>query len=140
MCIFAPDRIAACRIGLFWFIAKDRNLARFAEVSRPWSSVPTVAGKKALDQEHADVWSIVQKLDHKLQRYPGDYFPRGRLIWLEDRDRWELMVDQKLNRGAFVAHIAIAWKTPLRRLVVNVDSEYRSLACVGVPKQIEGSL
>lgn len=139
MRIFAPDRIAACRIGLFWFIAKDRNPARFAGVSRPWSSVPTVAGKKALDQEHADVWSIVQKLDHKLQRYPGDYFPRGRLIWLEDGDRWQLLVDQKLNRGAYVAHIAIAWKTPLRRLVVNVDSEYRSFACVGFPERVEGS-
>jgi hypothetical protein len=136
----APDRIAAPRIGLFWFIAKDRNLARFAGVSRPWSSVPTVAGKKALDQEHADVWPIVQKLDHKLQRYPGDYFPRGRLIWSEDGDRWLLLVDQKLNRGVYVAHIAITWKTPLRRLVVKVDSEYRSFACVGFPEQVEGSL
>jgi hypothetical protein len=50
------------------------------------------------------------------------------------------MVDQKLNRGAYVAHIAIAWKTLLRRLVVNVDSEYRSLACVGFPEQVEDGL
>jgi hypothetical protein len=68
----------------------------------------TVAGKKALDQDHADFWPIVQKLDHKLQRYPGDYFPRGRLIWLEDGDRWQLFVDQKLKRGACVVHIAFA--------------------------------
>ena len=140
MRIFASDRIAACRIGLFWFIAKDRNPARFAGVSRPWSSVPTVAGTKAFDQEHADVWPIVQKLDCKLQRYPGDYFHRGRLIWLEEVDRWQLLVDQKLNRGAYIVHIAIAWKTPLRRLVVNVDPDYRSLACVGFPEQVEGSL
>jgi hypothetical protein len=113
MRVFAPDRIAASRIGLFWFVAKDRNPARFAGVSRPWSSLPTVAGKKVLVQDHADVWPIVRKLDHWLQRYPDDYFPRGRLIWLEDGDRWQLLVDQKLNRGAYVAHVALAWKTPL---------------------------
>jgi hypothetical protein len=98
-----------------------------------------VAGKKALDQEHADVWSIVQKLDHNLQRYPGGYFPRGRLIWLEDGDRWQLLVDQKPNRRAYVAHIAVAWKTPLRGMVVNTDSQYRSSACVGFPEQDKGS-
>lgn len=136
MRILAPDRMAARRIGLFWFIAKDRNPARFAGASRSWSSVPTVAGKKVLDQEHADVWSIVQKLDHRLRRYPSDYFPRGRLIWREDGDRWQLLVDQKLNRGAYVAHIAIAWKAPLSRLVVNVDPDYRSVACVGFPEQV----
>jgi hypothetical protein len=140
MNVFTPDRIAASRIGLFWFIAKDRNPARFAGVSRQWSCVPTVAGKKVLDQGHADVWPIVQKLDHKLQRYPDDYFPRGRLIWLEGGDRWQLFVDQKLKRGAYVAHIAIAWKTPLERLVVSVDSQYRSLACVGSPERGESSL
>jgi hypothetical protein len=140
MDILAPDHLAASRIGLFWFIAKDRNPARFAGVSRPWSSVPTVAGKKSLDQDHADVWPIVQKLDQKLQQYPGDYFPRGRLIWSEDDNRWQLFVDQKLKRGAYVAHIAIAWKTPLKRLVVNVDSQYRSSACVGFPEQGEGRL
>jgi hypothetical protein len=86
MRVFAPDRIAASRIGVFWFIAKDRNPARFAGVSRPWS-LPTVACKKVLDQDHADVLPFVQKLDHRLQRHPDDYFPRGRLIWLEDGDR-----------------------------------------------------
>jgi hypothetical protein len=102
MHVFTPDRIAARRIGVFWFIAKDRNPARFAGVSRPWSSVPTIAGKKVLDQDHADVWPIVQKLGHKLQPYPDDYFPRGRLTWLEDGDRWQLFVDQKLKRGCTV--------------------------------------
>jgi hypothetical protein len=98
MHVFAPDRIAASRIGLFWFIAKDRNPARFAGVSRKWSSVPTVAGKKVLDQDHANVWPIVQKLDHHLQRYPYDYFPRGRLIWLEDGDRWQLKARHSRTR------------------------------------------
>lgn len=133
MHVLSHDRIAAPKVGLFWFIAKDRNPARFAGVSRPWSSVLTAKGRKALDRGHADAWSLVQKLDHKLQRYPGDYFPHGRLVWLEDGDRWQLLVDRKLNRGVYIAHIAMTWKPPLGRLVVNVDPNYRSLACVGFP-------
>jgi hypothetical protein len=65
------------RLGLFWFIAKDRGPSRFASLSRPFSGVSEVAGFKTLDEGHVDIWPTVQRLDQSLADYEYDYFPRG---------------------------------------------------------------
>jgi hypothetical protein len=67
------------RVGLFWFIAKDRRPSRFASISRPFSHVAEVAGFKTLDEGHVDVWPMVQRFDETLADYDYDYFPRGRV-------------------------------------------------------------
>ena len=121
------------RVGLFWFIAKDRNLSRFASISRPFSRVAEVAGFKTLDEGHVDVWPTVQRLDGTLADYDYDYFPRGRVNWRKEDDRWLLVLDPKLNRGTFIEYIVLAWKIPRKRLLVLTDAHYRSLARVGLP-------
>ncbi len=75
------------RLGLFWFIGKDRNPSRFASLSRPFSQVSEVAGFKTLDEGHVDIWSTVQRLDQTLIAYDYDYFPRGRVNWRKVDDR-----------------------------------------------------
>ena len=74
------------RLGLFWFIAKDRNHSRFASISRPFSRVAEVAGFKTLDEGHVDVWPTLQRLDQSLADYDYDYFPRGRVNWRREDD------------------------------------------------------
>ena len=99
-------------MGLFWFIAKDRNPSRFAALSRPFSQVSEVGGFKTLDEGHVDVWPTVQRLDQTLMDYDYDYFPRGRVNWREEDDRWFLVLDPMLNRSPFIAYIVLAWKIP----------------------------
>ena len=124
------------RLGLFWFIAKgDRRPSRFTSISRPFSRIPEVAGFKTLDEGHVDVWPTVQRLDHTLVDYEYDYFPRGRANWRKEDDRWLLVLDPKLNRSPFIAHIVRAWKIPTNRLLVLTDAHYRSLGRVGPPQQ-----
>jgi hypothetical protein len=123
------------RLGLFWFIAKDRSLSRFSSISRPFSGVAEVAGFKTLDEGHVDVWPTVQRLDQTLLDYDYDYFPRGRVNWRKEDDRWLLVLDPKLNRSPFITHIVLAWKIPRDRLLVLTDAHYRSLARVGPPQQ-----
>ena len=97
-------------MGLFWFIAKDRNPSRFVSISRPFSEVAEVAGFKTLDEGHVDVRPTVQRLDHTLADYDYDYFPRGRMNWRKEDDRRLLVFDSKLNRGTFIAYIVRAWE------------------------------
>ena len=86
------------RLGLFWFIAKDRSPSRFASLSRPFSGVSEVAGFKTLDEGHVDIWPTVQRLDQILMDYDYDYFPRGRVNWRKEDDRWLLVLDPKQSQ------------------------------------------
>jgi hypothetical protein len=125
------------RIGLFWFIAQDRRPSRFASISRPFSKVPEVAGFKTLDEGHVDVWLTLQRVDRTLADYEYDYFPRGRVNWRKEDDKWLLVLDRKLNRSPFIDHIVLAWKIPETRLLVLTDAHYSSLTRVGTPRSPE---
>jgi hypothetical protein len=122
------------RLGLFWFIAQDRNTSRLASCSRPFSRVSEVAGFKTLEEGHVDIWPAVQRLDQTLMDYDYDYFPRGRVNWRREDDRWLLVLDPKLNRAPFITHVVTAWKIPRNRLLVLTDAHYRSMARVGPPQ------
>ncbi len=122
------------RLGLFWFIAEDRNRSQFASISRPFSQVAEVAGFKTLDEGHVDVWPALQRLNQSLADYDYDYFPRGRVNWRKEDDRW--LLDAKLNRTPFIAYIVQAWNIPRNRLLVLTDAHYRSLARVGPPSSL----
>jgi hypothetical protein len=122
------------RLGLFWFIAQDRKPSRFTSCSRPLSQVSEVAGFKTLDEGHVDIWPTIQRLDPTLLNYDYDYFPRGRMNWRKEDDRWLLVLDRKLSRAPFVTHIVNAWKIPPDRLLILHDAHYRSIARVGPPQ------
>ena len=77
-----------------------------------------VAGFKTLDEGHVDVWPTVQRLDQTVVHYEYDYFPRGRVNWRKEDDKWLLVLDPKLNRSPFITYIVLAWKIPRTRLIV----------------------
>ena len=81
-----------------------------------------------------DIWPTVQRLDQTLTDYDYDYFPRGRVNWRKEDDRWLLVLDPKLNRAPFIAHIVTTWKIPRNRLLVLTDAHYRSMARVRRPR------
>ena len=122
------------RVGLFWFIAQDREPSRFASCSRPFSQVSEVAGFKTINEGHVDVWQTLQRLDQSLADCDYDYFPRGRVNWRKKDDRWLLVLDPKLKRAPFITHIVTTWKIPRNRLLVLTDAHYRSTARVGPPQ------
>jgi hypothetical protein len=121
------------RLGLFWFIAKNRNASRFAAVSRPLVEVPEIGDFQKLNESHTDTWSEVQRLDSSLKQYEFDFFPRGRVDFFRPGRRWILSLDSKLQRGAFVAHIVLQWGIPPGHLTVKVARDYQSIASVGPP-------
>lgn len=121
------------RVGIFWFCAEGRKPARLVGISRSWSGTPVIRGTKKLDLDHENGWTYVQRLNPALAPFGFDHFPRGRLEWQEHSDQWRLYVDQKLKRGAFVVTVLRAWKPPRAHLVVVPETQYRSVANIGIP-------
>ena len=77
-----------------------------------FSRVPNLQASITLTIVMVDVWPTIQRLDGTLADYDYDYFPRGRVNWRKEDDRWLLVLDSKLNRATFIAYIVLAWKIP----------------------------
>jgi hypothetical protein len=121
------------RVGVFLFIAKNRNPSRFACFTSKLEIIPEFKGIKAIPQTHAQAWLEIQRIDQSLSSYAYDYFPRGRLEFFVPGRRWLLFLDPELNRGAFVAYLVVKWQLNSGHLTVKTDTAYASKACVGSP-------
>ena len=130
---FSCRSLSLARVGLFWFIAKDRNPSRFASVSRALVDVPRSENFHRLDATHTKTWPDLRRLDPALEPYDFDYFPRGSVEYLALDDQWLLNVDPTLRRGAFVAYVVVQWNIPPPRLIIRVAHDYQSIARVGPP-------
>jgi hypothetical protein len=119
------------RLGLFWFVATDRKASRFASLSRSFNEVAEIGGFKTLDEGHVDVWLKLKRLHQALVPYEYEHFPRGRVNWRKEDDKWILLLDPKLNSDPFIAHVTNTWSLPRNRLLVLTDAHYRSVAHVG---------
>lgn len=129
------------RLGLFWFLAKDRNPSRFAALSCLLSNLDQTEAVRRFGTTHEQAWPDIRRLDQSVEKYGFDFFPRGHIEFSTAQDRWCLVLDPKLNRGAFVAHIVIEFNIPREHLLVRWSHEYRSVACVGrryeVPRRVD---
>lgn len=85
------------RLGLFWFIPSNGKY-RFASKSLPLSEVEAVSGIKTLEDGHPSVWKEVVRLDRSLRHYEYEFFPRGRVNWIEDDNRFLIVADSLILR------------------------------------------
>lgn len=85
------------RLGVFWFIPwKDRH--RFAAKSLPHDQVANIGGIKTFPESHEEVWSEIARIDGHLGSFEYEYFPRGRVNWIEERDQFLLLADRQILR------------------------------------------
>lgn len=126
----------APRIGIFWFVAETPESSRFLSFSRPWHEVHEIAGFKTLDEGHVDVWPSFQRQHGFLRVYEYEAFPRGRVNWSADGDRWLLLLDPKLKGQSFTSLIVKEWNLPIDRLTIMTDPHYRSSQQVGPPLEM----
>jgi hypothetical protein len=62
-------------------MARTGISSRFVSSSRPFSRIQEAAGFKTLEEGHADIWPIVQRLNSSVADFEYDHFPRGRVNW-----------------------------------------------------------
>lgn len=112
------------RLGLFWFVGTSDDY-RFVGLSKDAEDVPTIGGFKTLDEGHVDVWEDVVRKTPELSRYGYEFFPRGRVNWAADDDRYILLADRRILALRLHLEVVDVWHLPKDRLLVLSDPHYR---------------
>ena len=115
--------------GLFWFVARDRNLSHFV---RCITTGAPGSGRRPEAVEMA-AWQLVQLVCPHLRAYAFDFFPRGMVRRCERRGLWIVELDPKLARGPFIAHLVLSWPLNPTQIAVVANRSYASAARVGSP-------
>ena len=113
---------ASPRLGLFWVAPDPRGTWDVRGRSSPFVEVLEIGGFRTLDEGHVDVWP---RLGGHLDPDYGAY-PRGRVNWRAEDDRFLLLHDPVLARGDWIARIVERFAMPLDRTLIMTDAHYRS--------------
>jgi hypothetical protein len=114
------------RIGLFWGLPGAGSRPRLVGLSRRVSEVSEIGGFRTLEEGHVDIWPRITRRWPNLRGVPYEYFPRGRVNWRADDDRFLLLLDRKLTTEEFISILVSRWHLPRARLIVLSDPHYRS--------------
>jgi len=95
-------------------------------LSRPVSAVPEIGGFKTLDEGHVDVWPRITRRWPNLLGLPYEHFPRGRVNWRAEDDRFLLLMDRMIMTEEFISLVVSRWKLPRPRVIILADPHYKS--------------
>lgn len=109
-------------LGLFWVAPDPAGAWDILAVSRPASDVAEHGGFRTLDLGHAEAWP---RLRGSLARDYGDY-PRGRVNWRAEDDRFLLLLDAVLLSLGWRDGIARRFALPAEATLTLTDPHYRS--------------
>ena len=112
------------RVGLFWGLAAPDGW-RFVGLSSPLSKVDVEGGFRTHPSGHVDVWPKVLRRHAELRGLGYEAMPRGRVNWVEDGDRFLLLLDRRLHQPAFINKVMKRWRLPAKHVVVMTDPHYR---------------
>jgi hypothetical protein len=114
------------RIGLFWGLPTRGRHSQLIGLSRPISSVPEIGGFKTLDEGHVDVWPRITQRRPDLLGLPYEHFPRGRVNWRAEDDRFLLLMDRMIMTEEFISFLVSRWNLPWPRVIILADPHYKS--------------
>jgi hypothetical protein len=109
-------------LGLFWFTPDVLGGWAIRSLARPVEAVPLIGGFRTLNDGHAEVW---RRFRGHLSLDYGDY-PRGRVNWREEDQRYLLLLDPVLLRQGGRAAVLSHFWLPESGTLVLTDAHYRS--------------
>jgi hypothetical protein len=110
------------RIGLFWVAPDSHGAWVIHDIARSAPEVPLIGGFRTHEVGHAQAWP---RLRGSLSREYGDY-PRGRVNWRAEDERYLLLLDPVLCRDGWRERIMHRFYLPEAETLVMTDSHYRS--------------
>ena len=126
----APDTHAAStgipRLGLFWALPLSGDFWDIVAVSCPFAEVPQIGGFRTLEAGHVALWSRIRR--ETGPEVVGEYedYPRGRVNWREEDQRFLLLLDPTLRRPSWVARVMACFNLPVANTLVMTDPHYRA--------------
>ncbi|HEX4197077.1 MAG TPA: hypothetical protein VHZ26_06510 [Caulobacteraceae bacterium] len=113
------------KIGLFWGLV-DKGGWKFVGISSPLSRLEAVGGFRTHPRGHVDVWPRIVRRRPELRGLGYEAMPRGRVNWVEEGDRFLLLLDPRLRTPAFIAKVMHRWRLPEQRTEIMTDPHYRT--------------
>lgn len=110
------------RLGIFWVVPNTLGNWEIRDLSRPASDIPDIGGFRTVEEGHVDVWP---SLGRGLSRDYGTY-PRGRVNWRAEDDRYLLLLDPTLLQDDWTNKLMERFALPTRCTLVLTDAHYRS--------------
>ena len=114
------------RLGLFWALPISEETWDIVAVSCRFAEVPQIGGFRTLELGHVDLWPRIRRETGR--EFIGEYedYPRGRVNWREEDQRFLLLLDPTLCRPSWVARVMARFALPLASTLVMTDAHYRS--------------
>jgi hypothetical protein len=113
------------KIGIFWFLP-TRNGHRFISLAHDVSRVDLIGGFKTIDEGHVDIWPKVVAADRTLRRFSYEYFPRGRINWREEDNRFILLADLSIFKRNLHQVVTERWNLSEEAVHPLDDAHYRT--------------
>lgn len=107
------------KVGIFWYI--DGELIDFTTDAREAQSVQ---GFKDSPYDHYNKWKEVRRA-YKITKGDWADFPRGRVIYAQPRDRFEIISSRELiSDESVILKIMRAFSLPRNKTVAVTDFHY----------------
>jgi hypothetical protein len=116
----------SARLGVFWFVPATRAQHRLYEFSRNVEDIPSIGGFRTLDEGHVDIWPTLVKRDFELSSVGYEHFPRGRVNWREDDEKFLLLADRYIFANGLHQVIIEQWNLPISSVLLLTDAHYKS--------------
>lgn len=116
----------SARLGLFWALPTRGGDWDVVAVSHPFAEVAEIGGFRTLEAGHVDLWPRIKR--EAGAEVVGEYedYPRGRVNWRTEDQRFLLLLDPVLSRPNWVARVMAYFALPRATTLVLTDPHYRS--------------
>ena len=113
-------------LGVFWALPISGHTWDIVAVSCPFGEVPQIGGFRTLEAGHVDLWPRIP--GETGREVIGEYedYPRGRVNWREEDQRFLLLLDPTLRRPSWVARVMARFALPVASTLVMTDPHYRA--------------
>lgn len=123
------DCHACPELGLFWALPGPSGAWDIVAVSLPFHRVAEIGGFRTLEAGHVDLWRHIRRSAGP--QVTGNYedYPRGRVNWRREDQRFLLLLDMVLQNAAWIARIMGRFRLSAETTTIMSDLHYRS-TCV----------
>lgn len=111
-------------IGIFYVI---RGSLRW--MGAPVGEVRAEQGLKDVEESHQDFWKLITESAPELKGFDNHHFPRGRVVYLEKYDSYEIFMDRCLANDPVIEQLTQEMNLPREKTVIVRDGQYRCACC-----------
>ena len=117
-----PANAASPSLGFFWVVPVGHGVWHVLSVRHAFEDIPDIGGFRTVEEGHVDAWPRLG--GHLDPDY--DSFPRGRVNWRREDDRFLLLLDPVLVRRGWTSRLMEHFGLERGSTIVMTDPHYRS--------------